>query len=231
MYISYYRQQCPANSIPYTVREGDTLYKIAELFSSNVQRIMEANPEINPNLIMIGQQLCIPQTPNIFPACPTTNYYVVKKEDTFFTIAQYFEVPYYTLVQANLGVAPEDLYEDMFICIPVAPSPVNIEINTAIRKLLLYHHGKLLRTYDIAVGKESTPTLTGEFTIANKQVEPGGVYGSRRMGFSTGTLGIHGTSSPGIIGTASTDGSIAMNNGDINELFNFTPVGTEVKIF
>jgi L,D-transpeptidase ErfK/SrfK len=225
MYISYYRQECPVGSIPYIVRTGDTLYKIAELFNSNVQNIITANPGINPNMIMVGQQLCIPQTPNVFPACPTTNYYVVQENDTFASIAERFEIPVTALMQANLGVAPEDLYEDMFICIPVAPSPVRIEVNTQTGKLLLYRHDSLLRTYNVMVGKANTSSPTGEFTITNKQVEPGGVYGSRRMGFGVAGVSIHGG------GRALTSGDIAMSDKDVNELFNFAPVGTEVMIF
>lgn len=224
MYISYYRQQCPVGSIPYTVRSGDTLSKIAELFNSNVQNIIDANPGINPNLLMVGQQICIPQTPNIFPACPTTNYYVVEEGDTFATIAERFEIPVPALMQANIGVAPLDLYEDMFLCIPVAPSPVSIEINSTTGKLFLYRHGSLIRTYDVEVGKPNTSIATGEFIIINKQVEPGGAYGSRRMGFGVSGLSIHGG------GRAVTSGDVAMSNKDINELFNYTPVGTEVKI-
>lgn len=224
MYISYYRQQCPVGSIPYTVRPGDTLNKIAELFSSNLQSIIAANPGINPNLLMIGQQLCIPQTPNIFPACPTTNYYVVKKDDTFASIAEYFEIPVSALLQANLGVAPEDIYQDMFICIPVAPSPVSIEVNSEKGKLLLYHHDKLVRSYNVEAGKPNTSIPTGEFTITNKQVEPGGIYGSRLMIFDVSGMSIHGG------GSAYKSGDIAMSDDDINELFNFTPVGTKVRI-
>lgn len=44
----------------YTIRSGDTLYSIAQRFSSTVNRILYANPNINPNNLYIGQTIIIP---------------------------------------------------------------------------------------------------------------------------------------------------------------------------
>lgn len=45
----------------YTVQAWDTLYFIARRFGVTVQQIRDANPQIvNPNLIFIGQVICIP---------------------------------------------------------------------------------------------------------------------------------------------------------------------------
>lgn len=51
----------PAGCTPYTVQAGDTLYSIAIRFGSTVQAITQANNITNPNLIFVGQKLCIPQ--------------------------------------------------------------------------------------------------------------------------------------------------------------------------
>ncbi|MFQ5593113.1 MAG: LysM peptidoglycan-binding domain-containing protein [Anaerolineae bacterium] len=53
--------QPPADCTPYTVETGDTLYSIAIRFGSTVQAIAQANNITNPNLIFVGQKLCIPQ--------------------------------------------------------------------------------------------------------------------------------------------------------------------------
>jgi hypothetical protein len=44
----------------YTVRPGDTLYAIALRFQTTVWAIVAANNIQNPNLIFVGQVLCIP---------------------------------------------------------------------------------------------------------------------------------------------------------------------------
>jgi LysM repeat protein len=48
----------------YTVRAGDTLFFIARRFNVTVQQIIDVNPQItNPDLIFIGQVICIPTAP------------------------------------------------------------------------------------------------------------------------------------------------------------------------
>jgi hypothetical protein len=44
----------------YTVRPGDTLYSIARRYGSTVSKLTRANHICNPNLIYVGQKLCIP---------------------------------------------------------------------------------------------------------------------------------------------------------------------------
>lgn len=108
----------------------------------------------------------------------------------------------------------------------------NIIVNVANRKLTLFKDGKLLKTYPIAVGKPSTPTPKGDFTIINKAQNPGGPFGSRWLGLSApnGDYGIHGTNNPSSIGKAVSNGCIRTYNNNIIELYNLVPIGTPVKI-
>ncbi|WHH61656.1 L,D-transpeptidase [Petroclostridium sp. X23] len=117
------------------------------------------------------------------------------------------------------------------MCIPVAPSPVRIEVNKNAFRLTLYRNGNIFKTYPVAIGKPDTPTPEGTFSIVNKQVNPGGPFGTRWMGLSKPHYGIHGTSAPSSIGKMESNGCIRMYNSDVNELFNYVPVGTEVRIF
>lgn len=48
----------------YTVKAGDTLYLIGQRFGLTIQQIMRVNPQIqNPNVIYLGQVICIPIAP------------------------------------------------------------------------------------------------------------------------------------------------------------------------
>ncbi|QGG47140.1 muramidase family protein [Heliorestis convoluta] len=51
---------CPPGTRSYTVRPGDSFYRIARQFNTTVDAIMEANPTIDPFALLIGQKLCIP---------------------------------------------------------------------------------------------------------------------------------------------------------------------------
>jgi LysM repeat protein len=51
--------QSPPEAIIYTVRPGDTLYRIAQRFGTQVSTIVAFNYLDNPNLIFPGQQLVI----------------------------------------------------------------------------------------------------------------------------------------------------------------------------
>ena len=44
----------------YVIKSGDTLYSLANRYNSSINRIIAANPNINPNNLMIGQRIIIP---------------------------------------------------------------------------------------------------------------------------------------------------------------------------
>jgi LysM repeat protein len=51
---------CPAGTAQYTVRQGDTLWRIAQQFKTNVESIRSLNPELSQDMLFIGQTLCLP---------------------------------------------------------------------------------------------------------------------------------------------------------------------------
>lgn len=56
---------CPGGLSTVIVRPGDTLYRIAVRFNTTVEEMLLVNPNINPNLLLVGQLICI-SAPYIF---------------------------------------------------------------------------------------------------------------------------------------------------------------------
>ncbi|WP_407305927.1 L,D-transpeptidase [Desulfosporosinus sp. SB140] len=106
----------------------------------------------------------------------------------------------------------------------------SIVIYTSRRQLELYEGNRLIKRYPIAVGKRATPTPHGRYYIASKTFHPGGVFGSRWMGLSLPSYGIHGTNNPSSIGQAISKGCIRMHNHDVEALFQHVAIGTPVTI-
>ena len=106
----------------------------------------------------------------------------------------------------------------------------NIMISKGARQLTLFSGNVPVRQYPIAIGKPSTPTPMGNFAIATKVMNPGGVLGTRWMGLNYDSYGIHGTNKPWLIGQMVSNGCIRMHNGNAEELFALVVVGTPVYI-
>jgi len=223
--------QCPPGSVPYIIRKKDTLGNIAFFYNTTVQDIIRINPGIIPDVLQVGQQICVPLMPQMYPACPTTNYYVVVEGDTFESISNNFNVTAQLLLYSNYGIDPNDLYKDQVLCIPVAPSPVNIDITIGERKLVVTRNNNIIKTYRIGPENPVLPLPRGTFKVINKQVDPGGPFGSRWMGLSEPHYGIHGNNNPPSIGTAASNGCVRMFNNDVDDLFNYVGVGIPVTIF
>jgi lipoprotein-anchoring transpeptidase ErfK/SrfK len=111
--------------------------------------------------------------------------------------------------------------------------------------LTLKADGNVFKTYRVATGKETSPTPVGTFKITNKIVDPPwypptgkmipsgdpkNILGSRWLGISKPSYGIHGTTDPASIGSNATAGCVRMKNADVEELFAIVPEGIEVVI-
>lgn len=120
------QQRCPMGSFPYTIKSGDTLYELARRNGTTVQAITSINPGINPNNLRIGQVVCIPGAvpPQPIP-CPNGFYYTIRQGDSFYSIAQRYNISVQELMRANPGINPNNLQIGQAICIPrgVTPQP------------------------------------------------------------------------------------------------------------
>jgi LysM repeat protein len=55
-----YTMNCSQGTVPYIIQPQDTLYLIARKHDISLGEIVEANPGINPYMLMVGQRICIP---------------------------------------------------------------------------------------------------------------------------------------------------------------------------
>lgn len=107
------------------------------------------------------------------------------------------------------------------------------------RKLALVEGERVLKVYDVAVGKPTTPSPHGEFKIVSRAINPvwkdvppgpNNPVGTRWLGLSVKGYGIHGTNAPGSIGKAASHGCIRMRNRDVEELFKLVGPGLSVEL-
>jgi len=106
----------------------------------------------------------------------------------------------------------------------------NILITESSRQLTLFNGNDPVRQYPVGIGKVTTPTPLGDYAIALKIMNPGGMLGTRWLGLNYGAYGIHGTNQPWLIGNMVSHGCIRMHNSNVEELFTLVKVGTPVYI-
>jgi lipoprotein-anchoring transpeptidase ErfK/SrfK len=128
--------------------------------------------------------------------------------------------------------------------IPITPAPKRvIVVSLEDKKLALVEEGRVEKIYTVAIGKPSTPSPTGTFTIARRVKNPtythdgktilpgpGNPVGTRWMGLSIKGYGIHGTNEPKSIGKAASHGCIRMAKKDLEEMYAMVSIGDTVKL-
>ncbi|MDX9973451.1 MAG: L,D-transpeptidase family protein [FCB group bacterium] len=128
-----------------------------------------------------------------------------------------------------------------------APDEVLIVVEKSAHRLVLYRNGKVLRTFDIGLGRNNS-TPEGDFRIAVKatnpawkhkgRIIPGGSpenrIGKRWMALGKDkkvtSYGIHPAKNTRAIGGNTSFGCIQMYPDDADTLFRFCPIGTRVNI-
>ena len=122
---------------------------------------------------------------------------------------------------------------------------VNVRIVASLteHKLMVLDGDRVVKVYQTAVGKPTTPSPVGEFTVINMVANP--VYkahgqdvaagqnnpvGTRWIGLSKKGYGIHGTNAPKSIGRDASHGCIRMRNKDVEELYALVAVGVPVEL-
>jgi lipoprotein-anchoring transpeptidase ErfK/SrfK len=119
-----------------------------------------------------------------------------------------------------------------------------IEIGLSKFTIKVFNGTDLVMNEKIGVGTQDTPTPNGRYYIKEllQPPKPDGIYGPFAYGLSgfspvlqsfnggDGTIGIHGTNKPELLGTRASHGCIRMRNEAISQLTKFLPLGTPVII-
>ncbi len=113
--------KCPGGLL-YAVRRGETFSSIARKTGVTVSELKEANPDVDPDRLDVGQIICVPGIAKEF--CPTSNLYTVRRTDSMFTIARSESVSLSRLIRANPQVPdPDVIYPGEQLCIPKPVKP------------------------------------------------------------------------------------------------------------
>jgi lipoprotein-anchoring transpeptidase ErfK/SrfK len=144
------------------------------------------------------------------------------------------------------AVASEAVAQGTAPAAAVKQTPANkrvIVVSLEDRKLALVENGQVKKIYTVAVGKPTTPSPVGTFSIARRAMNPtyshdgltvppgpNNPVGSRWMGLSIAGYGIHGTNVPSSIGKAASHGCIRMAKKDLEEFYPMVAVGDTVEL-
>lgn len=194
------RGQFPG-TIVHTVRSGDTVGRLAELYGSTIEAIISANGLNANGLIYVGQGLVIPvrlgapatavptTVPNLPPAAtqppaaPTTTIYVVRPGDSLSGIAARFGTTTTTLAQLNNIVNRDLIYAGQRLIVPsgggtISPLPTAIVLqpgNPASGEQ------QITRTYRVQTG-DNLYNIALRFNVPlNRLIQANGILDANRL--------------------------------------------------
>lgn len=96
------------------VKEGDTFYLIASFVGTTVEELKNLNPNIDPNNLQIGQEICLPPE----RPCPSGIFWEVAAGDTLDSIARANDTTVDKLLELNPNINPQNLQIGQAICLP-----------------------------------------------------------------------------------------------------------------
>ncbi len=167
--------------------------------------------------------------------------YTVQHNDTLNKISRRNAVTIEFIKELN-GMKSDRLKVGQRLLIP--DLGFTLEINKTLNRLYLKVGNVLVKEYPVSTGKSAYQTPVGIFFIQSRYpfptwfhkgvvvaaASPENYLGSRWLGFDKPQFGLHGTIFPELIGQSVSKGCIRMKNEDVEELYEFIPVGTTVII-
>lgn len=165
--------------------------------------------------------------------------YVVKPGDQLRIVGQRYKLSWEYLAKLN-RIDPRKIR--MGQKLKIVPGPFGAIVCLDRYELVVHLNGSFVKSYRVGLGKDGT-TPVGTFTVKNKMVDPtyygpDGVIanddpknplGERWIDIGD-SYGIHGTIEPDSIGKNESRGCIRMLNSDVEEVYDFLVIGSEVKI-
>ena len=106
---------CPAGSLRYVWRSGDTLARVSAAFGTTVSAMIDVNPGIQFAAIAEGTAVCVPSRQL---TCPDSDLYVIQSGDTLSAIAARYGISTLALMEMNPYVEPTRLSIGQYICVP-----------------------------------------------------------------------------------------------------------------
>lgn len=211
---------------------------LSDLFIN--KKIPEKQKEIKELLDKLNEELIFSSSP-----FPDATMYTVQAGDIMARIAKQFNTNYELIIRIN-NKSPTRLNIGDKLKILTGKTKLLISKSDFTLTLLLNDH--YVKQYRIGTGKNDK-TPVGTFEVKNKMKDPtwyspnGGIFpyghpenilGTRWIGFKDKPdlygYGIHGTTLPDSIGTASSNGCVRMLNSDVEELYDFVTLDTEIII-
>jgi lipoprotein-anchoring transpeptidase ErfK/SrfK len=171
---------------------------------------------------------------------PKSVAYKIKPGDTLNKIARAYKTTAELIMKSN------NLSDSLIVPgreIKVWNTPFSILVSKSQNMLWVKSDEEVFKTYIVSTGKNNSSPV-GTFRIINKlsnptwfkagavvpASSPDNVLGTRWLGFDLAGYGIHGTTEPKELGKQVTQGCVRLQNSDVEELYSYIPVGTEVTI-
>src|SRR3989304_8735561 len=211
---------------------------LSDIFINKV--IPEKQKEIKELLDKLNEELIFSSL-----SSPDATMYTVQPGDVLARIAKQFNTNYELIARINKKSPTRLNIGDK---LKILTGKEKILINKSDYTLTLLLNDYYVKQYRIGIGKNDK-TPAGTFEVKNKMKEPtwyspnGGIFpyehpenilGTRWIGFKDKPdlygYGIHGTTLPESIGTASSNGCVRMVNSDMEELYDFVTSDTEIII-
>lgn len=222
----------PMKSIDALEAEGDLVTAQQELSRWYWQK-PEIRDQILPRLARWGKALYFSPQPHFYEP------YVVQQGDQLRVIGQQHKLSWEYLAKLNQTDAKKIRAGQK---VKILPGPFSAHVSLSRYELVVHLGGSFVKSYRVGVGKDGSSPI-GTFLVKNKMIDPTyygpdgmiahddpqNPLGERWIDIGDG-FGIHGTIEPSSIGKNESRGCIRLLNQDVEEVYDFLVVGSEVKI-
>jgi LysM repeat protein len=166
--------------------------------------------------------------------------HVVQPGETLEQIGERYDVPWQLLAKVNGVRDPQQIRPGQEL--KVLRGPFNAVIHLDRFELTLMLHGRYAGRFPIGIGQDNQ-LLEGSYLVRDKTVnptyycggrvvdadDPNNPLGERQIGLGN-QVSLHGTNNPQSIGRFGGPGCIALNNRDIEDLFDILSINSRVVV-